>query len=80
MIIIHSDKLKQVQHLTQDKIKQLAKMSAVRIYQPGDHVDVSSGGIMLRGGLSKLDKKEKKDQKIQSRKEKIEEDHANNKS
>jgi len=55
-------------------------MSAVRIYQPGDHVDVSSGGIMLRGGLSKLDKKEKKEQKIQSRKEKIEEDLANKSS
>lgn len=43
-------------------------MSDVRIYQPGDHIDVSTGGILLRGGLSKLDKKEKKEQKIQSRK------------
>lgn len=46
-------------------------MSEVRIYQPGDHIDVSTGGILLRGGLSKLDKKDRKDVKMQSRRDTI---------
>lgn len=77
MIIIHSDKLQQIEHLTQDKIKKLAKMSEVKIYQPGDHVDVSRGGILLRGGLSKLDKKEKKEQKMKTHKQQLQEDEQN---
>ena len=44
-------------------------MSEVKIYQPGDHVDVSKGGILLRGGMSKLDKKEKKEQKLKTHKQ-----------
>lgn len=41
-------------------MKQVSKISQVKIYTPGDHIDVSTGGILLRGGLSKLDKVEKK--------------------
>ena len=40
MIIIHAEQLPKIEHLTQDKISRLAKLSEIRIYQPGEHVDV----------------------------------------
>lgn len=30
------------------------KMCDVRIYMPGDIIDLQSGGILFRGGLTKL--------------------------
>lgn len=46
--------------LTHDKVAAVANVSDTKLYQPGDHIDVSNGGILLRGGLSKIDKVEKK--------------------
>ena len=64
---MYSDKLPQIEHLTQDKIQRLTRLCKIRIYQPGEHVDVQTGGVLLRGGLSKL----KKDGKNQSRKDQL---------
>lgn len=53
MIILHPESLPQFLPLTMEKIKLFCKMSDLRIYRPGDPVDMRMGGIMFRGGLSK---------------------------
>jgi hypothetical protein len=54
MVIINYAKLKQFASLTQDKVKMFCKMNEIRIYMPGDIIDLKNGGILLRGGLSAL--------------------------
>jgi hypothetical protein len=53
MIILNPDKLPQFLPLTQEKIKLFFKMCRLQIYRPGDPVDMKSGGVIFRGGLSK---------------------------
>jgi len=59
-MIIASDKYTVFKPLTPEKVKQVAKICEVKIYQPESIVDVSNGGCLMRGGLSKLNKSEKK--------------------
>lgn len=59
-MIIHYESYSVFTQLNDYQVKNLAKISEVQIYQPGDHIDVTNGGILLRGGLSKLDKLERK--------------------
>lgn len=39
-------------------------MCKVEIYYDGDAVDITNGGVMLRGGLSKMTREEKRKYKI----------------
>jgi len=59
-LIIAHESLPFFQNLTQEKIKQVAKISKVEIYHSDDHIDVTTGGVLLKGGLSNLDKIERK--------------------
>lgn len=59
-MIIASDKFMVFKPLTPEKVKQIAKICEVKIYYPESIVDVSNGGCLMRGGLSKLNKTEKK--------------------
>lgn len=54
LIVIHQSKLKQLQHFTQDKIKIFCKMCEIKVYDPGETIHLSSGGILFRGGLQEL--------------------------
>ena len=53
MIILNPDRLTQFQPLTLEKIKQFCKLCTLKIYRPGDPVDIRMGGVIFRGGLSK---------------------------
>lgn len=46
--------------LTHDKVKAVANVSDVELYHPGDHIDVSNGGILFRGGLSQINEESEK--------------------
>ena len=54
MIIIHHENLGQIDKMKKEKIKNLCKMCDHRIYKDGEHIDISSGGIMLRGGIKAI--------------------------
>jgi hypothetical protein len=40
--------------MKKEKIKNLCKMCDHKIYKDGEEIDVSSGGIMLRGGIKQI--------------------------
>lgn len=54
LIIIYSNDLKIFSTLTQDKVKLFCKMCNIRKYNPGDPIDLSTGGILFKGTLSKV--------------------------
>ena len=54
MIIIHHENLGQIDKMKKEKIKNLCKMCDHRIYKDGEQIDISSGGIMLRGGIKAI--------------------------
>ena len=54
MMIIHHEKLPQFSMIQQDKIKLLCKMCDVVLYKHGDTFDLSSGGILFKGSITKL--------------------------
>ena len=56
MIIINFDKLPEVHQLKEDKIKQLCKISDIKVYSTGEMVNLSTGGFVLRGGIVKVEK------------------------
>jgi hypothetical protein len=37
--------------MKKEKIKQLCKLCTLKIYKNGEKLEISSGGIMLRGGI-----------------------------
>lgn len=41
------------------KIKDLCKICELKIYKNGNIIDISSGGIMLRGGIKEIGGKHK---------------------
>lgn len=54
MIILHYEEpgLKEkIEAMKKEKIIKLCKVCDHKIYKDGDIIDISSGGIMLRGGL-----------------------------
>jgi hypothetical protein len=51
LIILHHSELSQFAHFTQDKIKAFCKMCEIRIYQPGEIVEVGYGGVLLHGSI-----------------------------
>lgn len=51
MIIIHYAELGNIETMKKEKIKTLCKVCDHKIYKDGEVIDISSGGIMLRGGL-----------------------------
>jgi hypothetical protein len=53
MIIIHHAELTQIEKMKKERIKNLCTMCDTKIYANGESFDVSSGGVMLRGGFSK---------------------------
>lgn len=65
LLIIHSRALsKKIKQMTVEKIKQFCKMCKVEIYYDGEAVDITNGGVMLSGGLSKMTREEKRKHKI----------------
>ena len=54
LIVLNYEKLPQFNSLTQDQVKMFCKMCTIQIYSPGDIVDLKSGGVMFRGGLSPM--------------------------
>ena len=54
MIIIHHENLGQIDKMKKEKIKNLCKMCDHRIYKDGEQIDISTGGIMLRGGIKAI--------------------------
>lgn len=37
--------------MKKEKIKNLVKLCDIKIYKDGEQIDISSGGLMLRGGF-----------------------------
>jgi len=60
-IIIKHKEIPEIEAMNREKIKNLCLMCKHKMYQPGDEVDLRSGGILLRGGL----KHKVKDRKVQ---------------
>ena len=56
-IIIHSAELPEFRLLTQDKLSLFCKMCDIKLYKPGEIVDISNGGVILRGRLHKTAKR-----------------------
>ena len=54
MIIINHEHLKRFTILTQDRLREFCKVCMVRVYKPGEVVDVSGGGVIFRGMLAQL--------------------------
>lgn len=54
MIILNHQDLSMFKSLTQEKVKIFTKMCNIQIYKPGDPVDMKSGGVIFRGGLSRI--------------------------
>lgn len=52
LIIIHQEDLKMFASLHQDKVKLFCKICKVKLYKPGELIDMSSGGVLFRGSLS----------------------------
>ena len=52
--------------MKKEKIKNLCKMCDHKIYKDGEEIDISSGGIMLRGGIKTIGN-DHKDEKISHR-------------
>jgi len=54
LIIIHNQDLKAFSTLTQEKVKLFCKMCQIKKYNPGDLIDLGTGGILFKGSLSKV--------------------------
>lgn len=54
LVILNFEKLLQFKHLNNEKIKKFCKLCNIKIYQPGDVIDVQGGGVLLRGGMTEL--------------------------
>lgn len=51
-IVLNPDKLKVFLPLTQEKIKFLiSKICDLKIYKPGEELDISNGGVLYYGNL-----------------------------
>lgn len=58
MVILYKDQLKLFSTLSQDKLRLFCRMCTIKLYKPGQKVNLINGGILFRGSLSKLKKEE----------------------
>lgn len=58
MIILYKDQLKFFTGLSQEKLKLFCRMCEIKLYKPGQKVNLTFGGILFRGSLSKHKKEE----------------------
>ena len=54
LIMIHHEKLPQFKFITKEKVRMFVKMCDIKMYQPGDTIDLSCGGVCFRGGFTEL--------------------------
>ena len=54
MIIIYHEFLPRFHVMTQDRVRDFCKVCTVKVYKPGEFVDIYSGGVIFRGSLSQL--------------------------